>query len=78
LSECEVHSFIIKLCIEEVSEGAGAADWRGYITHVPSGRRGYLKDLSEITAFITPYLEARGVRVGMWWGIRRWLRRFRG
>lgn len=75
MSELEVHSFIIKLCIEEVSETVGAASWRGYITHVPSGRRAYLKDLSEITAFITPYLEAGGVRVGMWTRVRRWLRR---
>ena len=75
MSECEVHSFIIKLWIEEVSEIAGAPDWHGYITHVPSGRRGYVKDLSEITAFIAPYLEARGVKVGIWWRVRRWLRR---
>jgi hypothetical protein len=71
LSEPDVQSFIIKLWIEKASERAGAAVWRGYITHVPSGRRRYLKDLDEITAFITPYLKAMGVRVGMWGRVRR-------
>ena len=75
MAECEVHSFIIKLCIEAGSEVADTASWRGHITHVPSGRRGYLKDLHEITAFIAPYLEAQGVRVGPWRRVRHWLRR---
>jgi hypothetical protein len=70
-----VHSFIIKLWIEKASERAGAASWRGYITHVPGGERRYLKDLSEITAFITPHLQALGVKVGMWGRVRRWLDR---
>jgi hypothetical protein len=74
LSESDVHSFIVKLWIEEASEGAGTADWRGYITHVPGGERHSLKDLSEITAFIIPYLEAMGVKVGMRRRIHRWFR----
>lgn len=70
-----MHSFIIKLWIEKAPERRGRAVWRGQITHVPSGARRYLKDLSEITAFITPYLETLGVRLGMWRRVRRWLRR---
>jgi hypothetical protein len=75
LSESQVHSFIIKLWIEKASEEADAASWRGYITHVPGGERRHLKDLSEITAFITPHLQALGVRVGICGRVRRWLRR---
>ena len=76
MSESDVHSFIIKLWVEKASGKARArAVWRGYITHVPSGERRYLKDLNEITAFITPYYEALGVGVGMWGRVRRWLRR---
>jgi hypothetical protein len=75
LSESDVHSFIVKLWIEEASERKGTANWRGYITHVPGGERHSLKDLSEITAFIMPYLEAMGVRVGIWGRVRCWFRR---
>lgn len=70
-----MQSFIIKLWIEKASEQGGAANWRGYITHVPGGERRYLKDLSEITAFITPHLQGLGVRVGVWWRVRSWLGR---
>ncbi|HYN85764.1 MAG TPA: hypothetical protein VER32_10945 [Pyrinomonadaceae bacterium] len=75
MSESDVHSFIVKLWVEEASGQVRSAVWRGYITHVPSGERRYLKDLDEITAFITPYLECIGVRVGMWGRVRRWLGR---
>ena len=75
MSESDVHSFIIKLWVEKASERTRTAVWRGYITHVPSGERRYLKDLSEITAFIAPYLEDIGARVGMWGRVRSWLGR---
>ena len=74
----DMQSFIIKLWIEKASERAGAAVWRGYITHVPSGERRYLENLDEITAFITPYLKAMGVRFGVWRRVRRMFARSRG
>jgi hypothetical protein len=76
LSETNIHSFIIKIWFEELSEEIDQFDWRGHITHVPSGRRQYLKELNGILSFITPYLERAGVklssprRVGQsisWW-----------
>jgi len=30
--------------------------------------------LDGIAAFITPYLEAGGVRLGLWWRASRWLK----
>lgn len=75
LSEPAVHSFIIKLWFEEVPEEAKRPTWHGYITHVPTGERRYLKDLEEITAFITSYLKAAGVRVGLRRRVRLWLKR---
>ena len=63
--------------IEETPEGAGQAVWRGHITHVPSGRRRYVKDLDDILAFIAPYLEAVGVEFGFWWRVRLWLKRWK-
>ena len=41
-------------------EGAPAA-WRGSIEHVASGKVKYLTALDEITRFIRPFLEAKGV-----------------
>lgn len=60
--EPDIHSFIIKIWLKEVSEQSGRAGWRGHITHVPSGRRRYLRDLDEIVAFIYPYLEGSGAK----------------
>ena len=35
--------------------------WRGYITHVPSGKRLYITDLRKICDFIGGYLAEMGV-----------------
>ena len=69
--ESNLHSFIVRLWLEETEEETERAVWRGHITHVPSGTRRYLKDLSEIAAFIAPYLDVEEAGTG-WW--RRWLR----
>jgi hypothetical protein len=49
-------SFVIRIWIEETSPEPGNVQWRGHITHVPSGRRQYLQALPEIIAFIAPYV----------------------
>jgi hypothetical protein len=59
--ESSVHRFIVKVWLEETSQEAGDATWRGQITHVPSGRRGTIQELEDIVAFVRPYLEAMGV-----------------
>ena len=63
LTERKTCSFIIKIWLEETTEG-GQVLWRGHITHVPSGNRRYLQDLDEIKDFITPWLERLGVKLG--------------
>ena len=75
MSEPNVHSFIIKLRLEKALSEGGPTTWHGYITHVPGGEQSYLRDLDGVAAFIMPYLEERGVRVGLWW--RAW-RRLKG
>jgi hypothetical protein len=75
LSEPCVDSFIIKLRFEKALGEAGPTTWYGHITHVPGGEQGYLRDLDGIAAFIMPYLEERGVKVGLCW--RAW-RRLKG
>jgi hypothetical protein len=78
LFESTTHSFIIKIWLEETLEEADQAVWRGHITHVPSGRREYVKDLDEILTFIMPYLEKMGVKFGAYWRIKQalnWLKK---
>ena len=70
MHEQNVHSFIVKLWLEEGIDG-----WHGQITHVPSGDRHYLKDLRDIVTFIKPYLgEADTTWVKQ---LRRWLKSMR-
>ena len=52
-----IHSFIIKIWLEEEMDESDRAIWRGHITHVPSGERHYIQDLNAIPVFIEPYLE---------------------
>ncbi len=49
---------MIRIWLEETAEEAGRDFWRGHITHVPSEKRVYLKDLNTILMFIAPYLKA--------------------
>ena len=56
LHEATIHSFIIRLWLEETAEETGPVKWRGYITHIPSGKQLYLKSLDEISHFIQAYL----------------------
>lgn len=60
-----IHSFIVKVWLEETVEQEGQAKWRGHITNVSSGERRYVQKLSEIADFILPYLKAMGVRLGI-------------
>lgn len=76
--ESEAQSFIVRVWVEERAEEAGRGVWRGHITHVPGGERRYLKNLDEIGDFIAPYLETMGMKPGMPWRMRRWLRRLTG
>lgn len=77
LYEVNTHSFIVKIWLEETVEEAGRAMWRGHITHVPSGRRRYVKDLDDITTFIAAYLESMGVQFGLSWRMRQWLKQWK-
>lgn len=75
LSEPEIHSFVIKLWIEESPEAGASAAWRGHVTHVPSGERRHLKELADILDFIDPYLGGarapHGRRGGLWGRLKR-------
>ena len=78
LDEPNAQSFIVKVWVEERAEEAGRGVWRGHITHVLGHERHYLKNLGEIEDFIAPYLESMGVKLGVRWRMRRWLKRLTG
>ena len=76
IPESRVHSFIVKIWLEEVDDEPGTFSYRGYTTHVPSGERRYLKRLSDVSDFIESYLEEVGAgRRGF--SLRKYLRRLR-
>jgi hypothetical protein len=56
-------SFILKIRVEQPDEKANGAypDWRGQITHIPSGEQRYVKSLNEVTEFIQAHLATLGV-----------------
>jgi len=54
--EAKLHSFIVKLWLEDAGDETNQMGWHGYITHVPSGERRYLRELADILKFIKPYL----------------------
>ena len=61
-AEFNVHSFIVKVWLEEEATKDSDSVWHGQITHVPSGEKRYLNNLDQISLFIQPYLEAMGIR----------------
>jgi hypothetical protein len=71
--ESKVHSFIVKLWLEETGDGTRKVVWHGYITHVPDGERRYLKRLNEIVEFIKQYLEGAATETGLMARFRSWL-----
>ena len=76
--EPDSQSFIVKVWVEDSTGEASRGVWHGHITHVSSQERRYLKNLGEIEDFIAPHLEELGVKLGMRWRVRRWLKRLMG
>lgn len=76
-SPSSVQSFIVKIWLEETTEEAGQALWRGHVTHAASGARQYLKNLDEVSVFIAPYLQRMGARLSWRWRARQWMRQRR-
>lgn len=50
------HSFVVKIWAKEVENPAQDAQWRGSVTHVGTGKRLYIKNLVQISAFLVPYV----------------------
>ncbi len=68
--EPEAQSFVIKLWLEAQEDRHHKRSWRGYISHVPSNKRHYVKRLDEISDFVAEHLIKEGVDLGWWWKLR--------
>ncbi|HEY2962159.1 MAG TPA: hypothetical protein VGJ37_07055 [Pyrinomonadaceae bacterium] len=74
-SESKVHSFIVKLWLDETADKSRKPAWHGYITHVPDGERRYLKRLSEMVDFVKRYLDDAVTEPGVMARLRSRFRR---
>jgi hypothetical protein len=73
LPENSIHSFVIKIWLEETAAEAGRARWRGHITHVATGQRHYVNSMGDLPAFVAPYLGLMGVDVDVESELQQWL-----
>ena len=76
--ENNMHSFVIKLWLEERADKFGRTLWRGRITHVASGEQRFIEDLNEIPPFIKPYLAEIHMKQEKESRDRCWLKRIFG
>jgi hypothetical protein len=58
-----VHSFIVKVFLEQREGRLKHTAWHGQVTHVPSGERRSVRNLADVCVVISRYLEAWGVRI---------------
>ena len=68
----EPQSFIIKFWLEKTTEAQKEVLWHGQVTHVPSGARRYLKTSDDLLNFMTPYLDAMGIKFSRQRHFWRW------
>ena len=71
------HSFIVKVWSEKVDIEGRTIRWRGYITHVPSGHRTYVKDVGEISSCIETYLKEFGASISTESRRANWIKKLR-
>lgn len=51
-SDNRIHSFIVRVWVEDMLTEAGPGVWRGHIIHVPTGEKRYLRDLDQIPGIV--------------------------
>lgn len=77
LVEAQLHSFIVKLWLEDATDDTDGTAWRGQIKHVPSGEHRHIKSFDEITDFIRPYVKSKGAGPGARGWLSGWARLLR-
>jgi hypothetical protein len=75
LRESQLHSFVIKLWLEDALENTTRTAWRAKITHVPGGEHRYIKSFDEMADFITVHLKWPGDETPSQGPVRRLIKR---
>jgi len=76
-AESSIHSFVIKIWLENTPKGAALTPWRGRITHVATGEYRSIKSMDEIAAFICSYLNEGHQKPAFRQQLASLIRRFR-
>lgn len=71
LFETSIHSFVIKIWLEETADENASNLWRGHISHIPSGEKRYIQNLNEMMFFVFPYIEEIGIKIPLKWRIAK-------
>jgi len=71
--QASVHSFVLRIWLEESREEDGRTLWRGHVTDIATGERRHVQDIDGIVAFLIPRLAAMGATVGIRWRVHSWL-----
>jgi hypothetical protein len=72
--EQDIHSFVIRIWHEEIDPQGRIVYWRGTVDHVSSGKRAHFSDIEGLIRFIEQQTGlARGIRVGWWERLTKWL-----
>ena len=56
----DLHSFIVRIWLEERESQTHPPAWHGHITDIGGGERHYFKNLNEIPEFIKTHLNLHG------------------
>jgi hypothetical protein len=56
-----IQSFVIRIWLEEISEGSGESVWRGHITHVETKKRIHFTRPEQIAEIVASYMDEMGV-----------------
>jgi hypothetical protein len=53
-----MHTFVVRFWLEPSEIKESLPEWRGVIEHITSCQHRYIRDLDEISAFISPFLKS--------------------
>ena len=59
LTDAHMHSFIVRVWLEEMQSDTLSPVWRGHVRHIPGGELRYFGKLSEIAEFIEAHLRTQ-------------------
>jgi hypothetical protein len=65
--EISIHSFVVRIWLEEPDQETKSPLWDGQITLVATGEQQRFRDLETMSNFVAAHLQSRGVDLGLKW-----------